>query len=161
MNTLPRCHADIKTPERTTSIVGISPCNAVMSPLPEGKPGLCGKSPNDGKASNQPWKISALAKFSPSKSVRRRAQTPQLRWYEPVNCRTPPTQLLSLQKGEQLKGQNLPEETQISYKSSCTSRKLKTSKFCLCPGDFVRGTSRCISKYGSPNTQPVNKRDPI
>lgn len=78
MTALPRCNADIKTSERTTSAVDISPCNAVMSPLPEGKSGLGGKSPNDGEAPNHPWKITALVKLSPSKSVRRRAQTPQL-----------------------------------------------------------------------------------
>lgn len=156
MSTLPRCHADIKTPERTTSVVDIPPCNAVMSPFQREnqvsveRVQMMERLPvNQGKL--LPW-LNCL----PRKSVRRRAQTPQLRWCSLTNCRTPPTPPLSLQKGEQLK-KNLPDETPISYKSSCTSRKLKTSKFCLCPGHFVRGTSRCISKY----CKSVDQGDPI
>lgn len=124
---LPRCNADIKTPERTTSVGDLSPCNAITSRLPEGKSGLRGKIPNDGEAPSQPWKIPALAKLSPSKSARRRAQTPQLRWCSPTNRRTPPTQPLSLPKGEQLEKKTLrkPEETPTSYKSSHASRKLR------------------------------------
>lgn len=40
---LPRCNADIKTPERTTSVGDLSPCNAITSRLPEGKSGLRGR----------------------------------------------------------------------------------------------------------------------
>lgn len=71
---------------------------------------------------------------------------------EEDSCWTPLTQQLSLRKGEQPEKQNLSEETPITLKSSCASRKLQTSKFYFCPGQFVRGTSRCVGKYGSLNT---------